>query len=98
MAERKKPLRWRRQPDNQGLAAIGQPPRGAELRIGEKILAHVYPYSKSTWGRKDYEGWYWVAASRTYDIPLKNTCHDPLPTIEEAKAAAKTYVLEHLKR
>jgi len=104
MSERHKPLRWRRQPDNQGLARVGQSPRGAELRIGDKCLARVYPWQEpsASWGRggdlSTYKGWYWVATSRTYDVPLKNTCREPVKTIEEAKAAAKAYVLEHLKR
>jgi hypothetical protein len=96
MTERKKPLRWHKEPNEQGLASVCQSPRGAELRIGSDVLAHVYAHREG-WSR-NYEGWYWVAQSDVYQVPLKNTCSAPVSTLEDAKAAAKAYVKEHLKR
>jgi hypothetical protein len=94
---RRKPLRWRREPDEPGLARIGQPPRGAELRIGNEVLASVCAARAERWSRS-YIGWYWVAISDKYGVPLHNSCRKPVSDIEEAKVQAHGYVLQHIKR
>jgi len=96
----KKPLRWRKQPDNQGLSSIGQSPRGAELRCDGEELAYVYPWRPpGSWKRDGYRGWYWVARSDRFGVPLMNTAdEEPVSEdIEVVKAAAMVYVKEHFR-
>lgn len=96
---KKKPLRWRREPDMSGLASIGQCPRGAELRCDGEVIVHVSAWRLPTsWGR-DYRGWYWVAVSDRFGVPLKNTAGgEPISEdIEVVKAEAMAYVKEHIR-
>ena len=95
--ERRKPLRWRKEPDEKGLARVGQRMRGVELRLGDETVARVYPWRKGGLWSHEYNGWYWVARSDVYGIPLVNTSQQPVKNLDEAKAAAKAYVLGHMK-
>lgn len=72
--------RWRKQPNERGLAAVCQSKRGAELRDDGEILAHV---SSSHCG-----GWYWYGFGQ-------NTHASPVATIDEAKAEVNQYVKEN---
>lgn len=85
-------LRWRRHPNERGLAFVGQRERGLELRDKGVVIANVYPhvdqYRRTT-------GWWWVA--RIGD-DLMNTCAQRWDTKEEAKAAADAWVRERYRR
>lgn len=82
-------LRWKKDPRETGLAAIGAGPRGSKYHDGEKDYASVYAL------RKNYEvvGWYWVAFE---SVPYKNTSNEPCETEAEAKLAAAAYVKSNL--
>lgn len=87
---RKQPLRWRKAPRETGLARVCTGPRGAELRIGDDVLARVY-YDRGS------AAWTWVATSEKYGVPYKNTYLDPTSFIA-AKENAMAYVIAHLQR
>jgi len=90
----KKQLRWRKQPRERGLASICQTPRGATLRYGDDVAGRVM-------GTRTKEGtvrYFWVAGWDRQEIPRMNTCGEMVKSLEEAKAACKAYVVEHLKR
>jgi hypothetical protein len=43
-------------------------------------------------------GWYWYCATDdVMNIELRNTYDTPVPTVDEAKAQAKAYIVECLK-
>lgn len=88
---KKKSLRWKKDPHETGLAAIGAGPRSSRLQIGE-IGASVNAFYNRTKGR--YESWYWVA-----NAPGRycNTYNAPCKTEEEAKAQAMQYVKQIIK-
>ena len=91
----KKQLRWRKQPNNSGLAAIGQAPRGAILSYGTERVGSVS-------GLRTKEGeirYYWVAGWGRSEVPHRNTSSEALHFhLQGAKDACKAYVVEHLKR
>jgi hypothetical protein len=90
-------LSWRKEPNERGLASIGQPPRGYELRFDGKQIAGVSPLFAG-WSR-DIKGWYYCARSDEYGVPLMNTCSGkPFATKDEAKAACDAYVRKHFKK
>jgi hypothetical protein len=74
--------RWRKQPDEKGLARTFQNKRGLELREGTTIVMRVAP-SQDRMGR-GIDGWYWYGLG-------KNTCQEPCATQEEAKAQADAH-------
>lgn len=85
-AIKKPPMRWRRQPNETGLARVCQGPRGFELVENKQILAHV-SYSGFA------DGWYFYAEVLDRNI---NSLAEGMPVwrdVEEAKAAAKEWVL-----
>ena len=86
-------LRWKKEKALTGLQAIAAPPRGYIYWDGEKKYAVVSPLMD--WHR--HIGWYWVAGWDS-DVPHKNTCGEPVDTIEEAKEAATKYVKEWLTK
>ena len=67
--------RWRRQPNETGLASVAQSPRGYDLREGGEVLARVRPKLE----RRIMVGWYW------YGFGF-NTCGTPVETADIAKA------------
>ena len=73
--------RWRKQPNETGLASIGQRTRGYDLREGGEVLAQVRPLEKD-W---TVSGWYWYG----YGV---NTCGTPVETAELAKAQVIIYI------
>lgn len=85
-------LRWKKEPRETGLRAVGAGPRGSELHDGSTR------YAVASAKRTDRRvmGWYWVAGWES-KVPHKNTCESPCATEEEAKAQALAYVREHLK-
>ena len=86
-------LIWKREPKETGLSSIGSQPRGSKLHDGEKTYAVIYP-NGGGW-RSEQKGWYWVAGWDS-DIPYINTSNAPCETEEEAKKAARKYVMDHL--
>ena len=75
--------RWRKQPDETGLRATGQRPRGFELREDGEIIAHVSPIVAQ--GRYTITGWYWYGFSQ-------NTANCPVETADECKKQVKEYI------
>jgi len=92
-------LSWRKQPNEKGLRAIGQSPRGFEMRYAGETIASVYPHPKG-WGAYDYEGWGFSARADEYGVPHINSGLEKkfFKTAEEAKKAADAYVRKHFKK
>ena len=88
-------LRWKLQPAETGLRAVGAGPRSSDLHDGEKQYAVVSPVGGG-W-RAPLTGWYWVAGWDS-GVPHMNTCDRPCKTVEEAKASAMAYVKAHLAK
>jgi len=86
-------LTWKREPRVTGLRSIGAPPVGSKLHDGNLTYARTYPHGGGMYGA--VIGWYWVAGWDS-DVPHKNTCNAPCATEEEAKDAAKEYVMKHI--
>ncbi len=72
-------LRWRRQPDERGLARVCQRKRGADLTDGSKILAMVRPVTPDGL-------WHWYGSG--VNTLQRSTNNRMFATIEEAKADA----------
>lgn len=93
MNDRRKPrMRWKRDPRETGLRAVGAGPRGWTLHDGEREYASVGALG-GNWSRK-FSGWYWVAFGD--GIEYRNTCDDPIADPEDAKDRALSYVKEQL--
>lgn len=86
-------LTWKRDPHPTGLASVGAGPRGSKLHDGEKTYATTSAIGGS-W-RGPLRGWYWVAGWDG-DFPSFNSYQTPLATEDEAKKAARAYVVKHL--
>lgn len=86
-------LRWKLNPRETGLRAIGAGPRGSRLHDGKTTFASVNAHSTRHTGRT---GWFWVARSDDGSIPYHNSCNGPGLTEADAKAAAMAYVKKHL--
>ena len=86
----KKCLRWKKDPRETGLAAIGAGPRSSRLQYGQ-IEASVNALGG---GWRPLRGWYWVVKSPGC---FRNTCDTPYKTEEEAKAQAMQYVKQIIK-
>lgn len=88
-------ITWKKEPNETGLARIGQSPRGYDLNIDGERVGSVRPH-RVGWERR-WDGWWWCARSDKHGIPLRNEASNPLKTIEEAKDACKAYVLASLQ-
>lgn len=96
-------LAWRKEPNEQGLARIGQGPRGYELRINGKRVADVSAVRNGF--KYEYIGWMWSCASNDeLGIAWKNTSAEqrkPYPMtdegMEQAKTDCKAYIVACLK-
>ena len=82
-------LRWKKHPAETGLRAVGAGPRGSKLHDGVNEYASVNPLGGG-WARK-LSGWYWVC-TRDVGGEHVNTCNDPAPDEDTAKAQAMAYV------
>lgn len=84
-------MRWKLNPRETGLAAVGAGPRGSTLRDGETVVACVYP-NGGNWQRP-LRGWYFVVGWDS-GLPSYNSYSAELfyPTATEAKAAALAHV------
>ncbi len=72
-------LRWRRNPPERGLARVGAAPRGHRLYDDGVEVATVAPLGGG-W-KQPLKGWFWYCKG-------KNTCNEPVATVDEAKSAA----------
>lgn len=96
-------ITWRKEPSEQGLARIGQGPRGYQLCINGKCIADISPVRNGF--QPEYIGWMWSCASNDeLGIVWKNTSAEkrkPYPMtddgMEQAKADCKTYIVTCLK-
>jgi hypothetical protein len=88
-----KKIRWKRQPRETGLRAIGANAPGYDYHDGEIVYAKV---SEHGWRKNRSDQWYWVAGWDS-DVPYHNACNESL-TLDEAKRQASEYVKSHLKR
>lgn len=89
MADRKKPLRWRRESRETGLRSICQGERGWELRRGNVRLASVAVLTRG-WSREKigyyFSGWIGDKFINTASRP------EPFPDAESAKYQAEKWV------
>lgn len=85
-------LRWKKEPVLKGLAGVGAGPQASYLHDGTTRYARVYP------SRVNHKtvGWYFVARHDP-DVPLLNTCNDPVIDESTAKANAVAYVKKCLE-
>ena len=88
-------LRWKKNPAETGLRAMGAGPRGSKLHDGIREYASVNPLG-GNWARK-LQGWYWVAGWGS-GIPHRNTCGEPEKDEDTAKAQAMKYVKAALEK
>jgi hypothetical protein len=92
-------LSWSKQPNEQGMAQVGQGPRGAILKVNGVIVGRVYANGV---GFHNYKGWYWTAYHTQKEDPkcppivLKNTWETPIADLNDAKLACEAYVREQL--
>lgn len=85
-------LRWKKDKAETGLARIGAAPRGHTLHDGEKEYAHVSPLGG---GWRELRGWFWSCPTSAVG-EYANTCNDPAPDVETAKAQAMAFVKARL--
>ena len=86
-------LTWKREKRESGLRKIGAPPTGSKLHDGNRTYATTASIGGGMHG--NVRGWYWVAGWDS-DVPHKNTCNAPCETEDDAKKAAREYVMAHL--
>ena len=85
-------LRWKKDPRETGLRAVGSGERGSTLTDGNIRYATV---SAMRNGFGPTIGWYWVAGWESA-VPYFNSCGSPAASEHEAKKAALSYVKEKL--
>lgn len=85
-------LTWKHEPNEKGLARVGQGPRGYDLNFGEhKRIASVDMVRQGS--KFVYKGWYWSCASDdALGITHHNTASNPVETMDEAKEQAEAYI------
>lgn len=86
-------LTWKKNAPETGLRRIGSGPRGSKLHDGVKTYATVSALGGGMYG--PVRGWYWVSGWSS-GVPYKNTCQTPEATEDDAKKAAREYVVAHL--
>ena len=79
-------LRWKKQPNREGLERIGQGPRGWQLSTGKEIVMHVAPVTPR-FDRFTVVGWYFYGCDH-------NSYATPCETAEQAKEQAKEFYLK----
>lgn len=96
-------LRWRKEPNERGLASTGQAPRGAELWYGNERIATVTAGRHGS-GFGPPDTWSWSARSDHNGVPWRNSAAEgrywPLTDegLEAAKADCRAYVERCLGR
>jgi hypothetical protein len=92
---KRKVLRWRRQPNESGLARVIQGERGWHLMYGDDRMGTVSRLDR----HNPSDGYYFYAGHTRLGVPSRNTASDPpFPDADAAKAACREYVEAHLKR
>lgn len=81
-------LTWRKNKKPTGLARNFAGPRGSTLFTGDGTKVATVSAIK-----KDDSQWYWVAGWGHPSVPHKNTCDQPFNSEQDAKNAAKAYVI-----
>ncbi len=84
-----KKRRWKQGPKETGMMSGTAGLRSTELHDGAQRYAVVSPLRSGQW--------YWVAGWSS-GVPHKNTCNEPVATVEEAKAQALAYVELHVAK
>ena len=89
----KKPrLRFRREPNEKGLASIGQGPRGYELWYGDERLGSAHEITEGV-ARLGTGLFYWsVGTFEQLGITYRNTAGTPVATMEAAKTELRDYI------
>ncbi len=83
-------IRWKKNPCETGMRAVGSGPRGHKGRVGDEEIASVYP-SGGDW-HGPLKGWYFVIRT---EGALYNSCNAPLySSDDEAKAACQAHYEE----
>ena len=83
-------LTWSKQPSEQGLASVGQGPRGAILKVDGKRIGTV---SAVSIGWKSWRGWFWsTPPDDDLGIPWHNSHETPSFDLDAAKAECEAYV------
>jgi hypothetical protein len=82
-------LRWKKEPRETGLRAVGASPRSSKLHDGVTEYATVYPHGGG-W-RQPLRGWFWVTSTEAVGEYV-NTHANPLPDEDTAKAEAMMFV------
>lgn len=94
MADRKKPLRWRREPRETGLRSVCQGERGWELRRGGERLASVSVQTRG-WS-KEKIGYYFSGRIGNVFINTAAEGRAPFPDSESAKREAEKWVKDQI--
>lgn len=89
-------LRWKKEDKPTGLSAVGaNPNRGSYLHDGTKTYARTSPVGGG-WNSGPLKGWYWVVPEDVVGQYM-NTYKTPVATEQEAKDAAKNFIVQRLK-
>jgi hypothetical protein len=98
VSDTKPRLRFKREPMETGLRAVGQGPRGYDLWYGDERLGSADEITQPFVRWMGTGRFYWhVGTFKELGIEHKNTAREPVETMEEAKAQLRTYVEECLK-
>ena len=82
-------LRWKKEPKETGLRAVGAGPQSSKLHDGVTEYACVSALGGG-W-RGPVTGWYWTTSAATVG-EWRNTCSEPAPDEATAKAQAMKFV------
>jgi len=86
-------LRWKRQPNERGLARVIQGPRGWDLYLGTERIGYVRPLRNGF--SRETIGWYYVTPERP-GIEHRNSCGEVGVPASGARDACAAYVLAAL--
>lgn len=81
-------ITFRREERETGLARVCQGTRGWDINVNGVRVGGVRPSH-----RHSSESWFWYVGSNVLGLPYISTCNEPVTTSEEAKLAAKEWVL-----
>jgi len=91
-------ITFKLRPRETGLRAVGAGPRASEIRLDGRQIGSVSAVGGG-W-RGPIKGWMWVVygGEPLPDSPFVNTSHRLVATADEAKRAAKAWILSEMKR
>jgi len=84
-------LRWKRQPNERGLARVIQGPRGWDLYMGTERLGYVRVLYMGL--SRQTNGWYYVTPARP-GIEYRNSCGERGVPAETVRASLAKYITE----